>query len=275
MLIAQITDTHIKTEGVLTYRVVDTAAHLVRAVAALNALDPRPDLVIATGDLVDFGRPEEYAYLRRLLAPLEIPLLLVPGNHDDPKALAEAFPDHPYLAAALARHGRISHTVETHPVRLVLLDTVEFGKPGGALGAAQIDWLDSALAEQPDRPTIVALHHPPFDTGIDHMDRIGLSDAAALKPVIARHPQVERLISGHLHRAIQTRFAGTVASTAPSTAHQLALTLGGDAEPGFTLEPPAFQLHLWRDGAGLVSHTQVIGDFPGPFPFFENGALID
>jgi hypothetical protein len=81
---------------------------------------------------------------------------------------------------------------------------------------------DRTLAEAPGRPTVVAMHHPPFVTGIGHMDRVGLSGSEALAQVIARHPQVERIIAGHLHRPITVRFAKTVAGTCPSPAHRAA-----------------------------------------------------
>ncbi|MFM8768564.1 MAG: phosphodiesterase, partial [Rubrivivax sp.] len=107
-----------------------------------------------------------------------------------------------------------------------------------------------------------------------HMDRMALGETQALAAVVARHPQVERVIAGHLHRPITVRFAGTVASTCPSSAHQLALDLAPDAADRYILEPPGYQLHWW-DGACLVSHTAVIGDFDGPHPFRMGGEDID
>ncbi|WP_029009498.1 phosphodiesterase [Azospirillum halopraeferens] len=272
MLIAQLTDTHIKPRGRLAYRQVDTAACLERAVAAVNALDPRPDVVLFTGDLVDAGRPEEYGLFRDLTGPLKAPAILVPGNHDDRGAMVAAWPDDPRLPRD---GGFLHHTVEDWPVRLVVLDTVEPGSGAGRLCAERLAWLDARLSEQPDRPTVLALHHPPFATGIAHMDRIGLAGADALATVVRRHPQVERALAGHLHRPILARWAGTVASTAPSVAHQVALDLRPDGPSAFVMEPPGFQLHLWRDGEGIVSHTAVIGAFDGPYPFFDGDRLID
>jgi Icc protein len=111
------------------------------------------------------------------------------------------------------------------------------------------------------------MHHPPFLTGIGYMDDIRLDTPERLAAVLARHPQVERVICGHLHRSIVTRFAGTVASTCPSPAHQLVLDLARDAAAQFVLEPPGYQLHVWKPHTGVVSHTVVIGDYPGPYPF--------
>src|SRR5262249_38331177 len=147
------------------------------------------------------------------------------------------------------------------------------GEGGGTLCAQRLAWLDHTLADS-DRPTIVALHHPPFATGIGHMDRITLDHPESLAKVIARYPYVERVIAGHLHRPITARFAGTVASTCPSPAHRGALEIAPDGLEGFIMEPPAFQLHYW-DGAKLVTHTVFVGDFDGPYPFREAGKLID
>ena len=256
MLIAQITDMHIKPEGVLAYKRVETAGFLARAVDHILHLDPRPDVVLATGDLVDGGTDEEYARLRRLLAPLPIPVYLIPGNHDERAAMRRVFTDHAYLP----RDGYIQYVVDEGPVRLVALDTLLPGEGGGLMDTDRVAWLDARLGEARTKPTLIFMHHPPFKTGIAYMDSIGLQGTDALADVVRRHPQVERVVCGHLHRSIQSRWAGTVASTAPSTAHQLVLDVREDADLGYTLEPPGYALHLWRDGT-LVSHVATVGDF--------------
>src|SRR5262249_43888751 len=222
MLIAQITDTHIKPHGALAYGRVDTAPYLARAVAHLLELRPRPDVVLATGDLVDGGRPDEYRRLRDLLAPLSMPVYLIPGNHDEREALAAAFPDHAYLPRA----GRfMQYVVEDYPVRLIALDTLVPGQVGGRLGAEPLGWLAARLGEAPAGPPVLFMHPPPFTTGIARMDEHGLANAAELADVVARHRQVQRIVCGHLHRSIQAVVGGTLATTAPSTAHQIALDL--------------------------------------------------
>lgn len=272
MIIAQITDFHIKARGKLAYRVVDTATSLAAAVAAIAALDPAADLVIATGDLTDGGLPEEYELLRELLAPLPQPVYVIPGNHDEREAMRHAFRGDRYLPA----HGFLQYTVEDRPLRLVALDTLLPGESGGRLCAERLDWLDRTLAQAPDRPTAIIMHHPPFPTGIVHMDRIGLDGADGFAAVVARHPQVERVFCGHLHRSIQARIGGhAVASTAPSTAHQIALDLRPDGPSAFIMEPPGYQLHAWRPGTGVITHTGVIGTFDGPHPFRDESAPID
>jgi Icc protein len=271
-LLAQVTDMHVKAGGKLSYQRVDTAASLAACVDRLGKLPQVPDAVLFTGDLVDFGRADEYAWLAKLLEPLAVPCFLMAGNHDDPEVMRAAFPAHAYLRQ---RAGKLDYVIDEYPVRIVALDSTTPRKPHGSLTEAQLAWLEGTLAAS-RKPTIVALHHPPFHTGIGHMDAQGLEAPERLEAVIARHSHVERVLSGHLHRAITHRFGGTIASTCPSPAHQVALDLAEDALSRFVMEPPGFQLHLWNAGAGLVTHTAVLGDFAGPFPFYDAaGRLID
>jgi 3',5'-cyclic AMP phosphodiesterase CpdA len=246
MLIAQITDMHIKPEGVLAYKRVDTAGFLARAVDHILRLDPRPDIVLATGDLVDAGTDEEYERLRRLLVPLPMPVYLIPGNHDDRAAMRRVFADHAYLP----REGFIQYVVDEGPVRLIALDTLLPGSGSGLMDGERIAWLDARLDEARSKPTLIFMHHPPFKTGIAYMDSIGLDGTDALADVVRRHPHVERVVCGHLHRSIQSRWAGTVASTAPSTAHQIFLDVREDAALGWTLEPPGYAAASVASGRG-------------------------
>jgi 3',5'-cyclic-AMP phosphodiesterase len=270
-IVGQISDLHIKRPGKLSYEVVDCAAMLARCVDEILRLPQRPDILVITGDLVDFGRIEEYEHLRRLLAPLPMPYYLLPGNHDERGALLATFADHAYLRQW---EPYVQYAIEEWPLRIVALDTVIPGEDGGRLDAERLAWLDQTLSKS-KKPTLVIMHHPPFETLIGHMDRIGLEGSQALESIIARHPQVERILCGHLHRPIQSRFGGTIASTCPSPAHQVALDLAADAASQFKMEPPGFQLHAWRKDMGVVSHTAFIGDFAGPYPFFKGGELID
>jgi 3',5'-cyclic AMP phosphodiesterase CpdA len=271
VILAQISDTHILAPGKLfrcpvrgsaadaerTHVEFDTAPYLARAIVRLNALVPRPDAVVVTGDLVDHGELEEYAHLRELLAPLQMPVFVIPGNHDRREPLRAAFAGDGYLPS----EGFLQYTVEDWPLRLVALDTIIPGQHGGTLCDERLGWLDRTLAAQPERPTAIIMHHPPFLTGISYMDQFSFDNPAALAEIVGHHPQVERILCGHLHRPIEHRFAGTVAGTAPSTAHQIRLTLVPDPRISFIFEPPGYQLHLWDAASGLVTHTAVFGDW--------------
>jgi 3',5'-cyclic AMP phosphodiesterase CpdA len=272
-LVAQISDLHLKAGQRLTYGVVDTLGALRRAVDHLNASYPRPDIVVVSGDLVDFGRADEYAVLHPELARLQMPCYLVPGNHDHRQHLLDAFRDHAYLPHGA--DGPLDWVVDDYPVRLIGLDSTIPGAHGGQLLDSQLHWLDEQLALCPNVPTLVVLHHPPFISGIGHMDREPFRNAAALETVIARHPQVERLLCGHLHRPMQRRFGGSVSCVCPGTSHQIVLDLQEAAPAHFNLEPAGYLLHRWDEQQGLVSHNGVFGDYPGPYPFYDADGLID
>ncbi len=263
-LLAQISDLHLKAGGQLSYGVFDAADMLRACVSQLLTQKQLPDAVAITGDLTDLGKPEEYALLRKLIAPLEMPVYLIPGNHDRRDALRAAFPEHGYLRQS---PGRICYAIEAHALRIVALDTLVEGESGGDLDAPSLAWLDRTLAGAPGHATVVLMHHPPFRTYIGHLDKFGLRDPAPLAAVIERHPQVQAILCGHVHRPIHARFAGTVASTAPSAVHQIPVDLDTEAPSRFAMEPPAYRVHAYSPESGLASHVAYIGAFSGPHPF--------
>lgn len=274
MLLVQISDLHIKEPGALAYRRVDTAASLARTIACLNALAPRPDAVLMTGDLVDRGTVEEYRHLKTLLDTLEIPYWMLIGNHDAREPLREVFAGRPEL-----REGGdfIQYSVDLGPLRVIALDSMQTGQSAGTLCDARLAWLADQLDAARDKPVIVALHHPPFDCGIAHMDAIRLEPRAAeqLEALIARHPNVERVLCGHVHRPMFVRFGGTIAAAVPAPAHQVTLDLAPDAPSTFTLEPAAYAIHRYEARGGLVTHHGYVEAFDGPYPFHDmSGALI-
>jgi 3',5'-cyclic AMP phosphodiesterase CpdA len=264
MIIAQISDPHITAGGDPASE--QRAAQLERAVAHLLRLPARPDIVLVTGDCTDDGSPAAYRRFRELLAPLPMPAYVIPGNHDDRGQLLAAFGAQGDAALA----GYAQYVVETWPVRLIALDTHIPGEAGGQLGAERLGWLAERLAEAPARPTLIMMHHPPFATGMAPFDQIGLADAPALAALVARHPQVERIVAGHVHSTMIQRFAGTLAVTCSAIAYQLAPDFGRPDRLAAVLEPPACLLHVWSAGAGLVTHTSLIGDH-GPLVDLHDG----
>ncbi len=259
MLIAQITDMHVKPEGEMLSGTLDSFTGLADAVGRINALDPLPDLVVATGDLTADGERAEYAALRRLLERLEMRYLLIPGNHDIREYLGAAFADQPWRPTGEYLH----YAVDDYPLRLVALDTLVPGSHAGLLDESRLSWLDKTLGAAPDQPTVILMHHPPFATGIGPMDRMGLENSSGFAAVAERHKQIVRILCGHIHRPVQALVAGIPASVAPSTSFQVELVLHSEREIQWTREPPAFQLHAWTAEGGMVSHTVYVTDYGG------------
>ncbi|MEQ8395623.1 phosphodiesterase [Thalassobaculum sp.] len=265
MLLAQITDLHVREPGNPLAGRVDTASFLDRMVARLNALLPRPGAVLITGDLIDNGSEAEYRLLRQRLAGLDMPAYLALGNHDGREAFRACFTDLDYRDAGTAF---VQYAVDLDGIRLLVLDTHEPGKPSGALCLERLNWLSERLGEDRTTPTVVAMHHPPVPVGMPRMDPSRLlAGAERFKELIACAPNVERILAGHLHRPVTVRFAGTVLDVMPGAAHQIHLDLLGEGPLSFAFEPPMLQLHAMVPGAGLVSHKVYAEPSDGPYPF--------
>ena len=268
MLICQLTDPHVRPRGRASSRVSETNMFTERAFRTVAAFRPQPDVVVITGDLTESGLEAEYAHLAALMRRyLAMPVYVIPGNHDRRDNLRQGLA---HLPGVTADPEFVQYAIDDHPVRLVMLDTLVPGASHGVLTDSQLAFLDRTLAAAPGKPTLVAMHHPPFACGIAHMDRINLRNAAAFAAVIARHPQVERIICGHHHRPIVARVAHAIASVAPSVAHQVELSFDPDDKGAFLFEPPAFQLHRWSAADGIVSHTGYVESYPGPYPFLTD-----
>lgn len=264
MLIAQLSDIHVRPAGRLYKDVVDSNRMFDDAIRHLHALDRRPDVVVLTGDLVDEGLEAEYATLLELLGRLTLPTLVMPGNHDSRDRFRAAFSNHAYLPGS----GPLHYCVDAFPVRIIALDTSVPGRHHGHVDAEGLQWLQSCLADDPLKPTVLFMHHPPFVSGIGYLDEYRYLDPEPLASVLRPFSNIEAVFCGHVHRTMTRRWAGTVVTTCPSTTTEIALQLRKGATPQSYLGPPACMLHLWNPGHGLVSHISHIGRHPGPYPFF-------
>ena len=230
-LLAQLSDPHVNLAD-------GSGDALAAAVEAVLALDPPPDAVLVTGDVADGAFADEYELAAELLARLPMPVHAVPGNHDDVAALRERFDVESFTVGEL---------------RVVACDTAV---PGLVTGRLDTERLDAELTG--DAPAIVAMHHPPFDTGIPALDEIGLpdDDRRRLAELLPRRRNALRVISGHVHRGAFGTVGGRGVLTCPSTHLNAKLEIGA---PEYTIvrEPAAFLLHAYVGGE-LISHVQPV-----------------
>jgi 3',5'-cyclic AMP phosphodiesterase CpdA len=249
VLLAQLSDLHIceQWEG------VDPVVQVERVVTAIRALPNPPDAVLASGDLTDDGSAEGYRVARQLLERLEAPLYVLPGNHDDRARMREVF--------ELPGSGDepVAYTAEIGRLRLVCFDSIVPGQDAGSYDRERLARLDETLREQPEAPTLLALHHPPVPTGVPEWDAINLTaaDREAMAEVVARHPQLRLVTGGHLHRTAAGAVGGCAVLSAPSACLQVQPNYEHD-EVTF-VGPPGFVIHVLRDGE-LSSQVQMLGD---------------
>jgi 3',5'-cyclic AMP phosphodiesterase CpdA len=265
--LAHITDTHITApEERLCGLHTPT---LLRSALADVARAPEGtfDAIVITGDLTHRGEPEAYAEFVRCLEDLSLTVLLGIGNHDDRENFRTVFAFEPRYAEG----EFVQYAVNVGGHRLVMLDTNVPGEVTGLLCDTRLAWLDETLSAEPDIPTLVFLHHPPFVTHIRAMDARGLQNIEEFAAVIERHPQVRSLHSGHVHRVMQGRLGDTPAVTASSTCHQVALEFEA---PGLMIsyEPPSYAMILAEDGQ-VLTHTVYFTDQAVPhFPYGQISA---
>lgn len=259
MLIAQITDIHLGFEP--NNPAEFNRKRLDQTLRTLAAMKPQPDLLLATGDLADTGDDEvSYRRLKSALANCSIPVWFCMGNHDSREPFLKQFPNVP------SADGFVQYSIEEFPLRILVLDTLEVGRHGGGFCEIRASWLRRRLAEQPDRPTLLVLHHPPIETGLSWMTEDPDAEwVARLRSVVEGQRQVVGMITGHLHRPVVTQWAGTTLAVCPSTAPQVALDLDEidpdrpDGRPMIVADPPAYAIHVWN-GEQLVSHFDTAED---------------
>ncbi|MBN8892250.1 MAG: hypothetical protein BGP12_19795 [Rhodospirillales bacterium 70-18] len=270
MIILHLTDLHCRPRGLAAMRTAETNMLTERALRAVRDFRPRADALVISGDLTSNGLAEEYRCVAEMLRRLiDIPVYVIPGNHDHRVTMRAELA---HLPGVTADPDFVQYAVDDLKVRLVMLDTLIQGKTDGELCPRRLAWLDATLAAQPDKPTIVVMHHPSFVCGIGHMDGIILRDPAAFTAVIARHPQVQLILTGHHHRQITTRVAHATAIIGPGVAHIVDLDLFSKNPGMWNLEPACFLAHCWVEGQGIVTHTGFVERYPGPFPFVADPA---
>jgi len=252
MLIAQVTDIHLGFEPGNPAEF--NRKRLDQVLAHLMAMNPKPDLLLATGDIVDRGDGDSYRRLKNAFGQVDFPVWPCLGNHDIRVNFRDWFPDVPFAGEFC------QYEFDAGPLRLLVLDTLEEGRHGGAFCETRAAWLRTRLAERADTPTVIVMHHPPVEVGIEWMNTHPDEPwVETFRECIAGQRQVIAVICGHLHRPITCQWEGTTIAICPSTAPQVALDLAPidpetpDNRPMIIADPPAFALHWWN-GAQLITH---------------------
>jgi 3',5'-cyclic AMP phosphodiesterase CpdA len=247
-LLVQLSDLHIGG----TENGMNPIPRLEAVVEAVRSLPNRPDAVLVSGDLTDDGAAAGYRIAREMLARLEVPLHVIPGNHDDRARLREAF-DLPGVG-----DEPINYATRVGDLRLVAFDSIVPGQDPGDFPPEQLRWLDEELATEPEAPTLLALHHPPLATGIAEWDEINLlaPQREALAAAVARHPQVRGIVGGHLHRVAASALAGRPVLAAPSTYWQVSPDFE-EEDKYRVVDSPGFAIHALRDGE-LYSQAESV-----------------
>lgn len=257
MLIAHISDFHIfadqPEQGFVRHDVADIARRIVADIAGFS---PAIDAVMFTGDLTDGGSQKDYALLRDILSPLEMPLLAVPGNHDQRAGFRAIFNDR--LPFGLG--PTLDYEMRVGDIRVIALDTLKEGHIEGCLTEPQLEWLETRLAQPHSGLTLILMHHPAFPSCIESLDAMALREGRTEFGVLIRdYTGPLRILSGHIHRPFQTLWHDKLCAVGGSPAFAQDLHLApGQTEPGIVREPYRYFLHLIDGTDAVTIHSRYV-----------------
>jgi Icc protein len=250
MIIAQISDTHIALD---TPDAEQRIRDFERTIADINALDPAPDVIVHTGDIVHNGRPDEYAEAVRILSKARAPVYVIPGNKDERANLRAAFAASGYLTPD---SEFIDYAVEDYPVRLIAVDTLYAGANKGDFCPARAKRLIDMIDAEPGKPVAVFAHHPPFEVtvGPDPLNFETPEAMARLRQALQHSGRVVAVISGHVHRGT----AGQVGTIPATVMPSIATTLRKGEYPAHMKRRPVYHVHRFDPACGFVTETRIV-----------------
>jgi len=252
MLIAQITDLHLGFDGPEAED--KNAERFNQVLAHLQALSVKPDVLLITGDLIETGNNWAYRRVKSLAESLRIPVFFAMGNHDNRDGFETVF------QTGLMNNGFLQYTIEDFDLRIIVLDTLQPGWHGAGFCETRADWLSAKLAEQPSRPTLIAMHHPPIETGIGWLTASPDDDwVKRFKSSIEGHENIVQILAGHIHRNIIQKFGSTNVIVSHAVAPRAVLDLAPidvdkpDNRPLLSDGTGGYSLHQWN-GSHLTTH---------------------
>ncbi len=254
--IMQITDTHIMPFGQHWHSAeTDTSGRLRKVAEYISSKNP--DAVIMTGDAIDTRSQDAYDNLKSILVNVTVPMYFIPGNHDDRDEMRSAFLDKGYMPS----EGPINYLVDDFDLRLVGLDTNIKNKNGGELTESSLDWLSDALQSNVTKPTIVFMHHFPFEVGQPIFDTILCNTTSRFHDIIKSAPNVVSLMAGHFHEHLSTMFADKPFFIGKSVAPSHEFSEDGRLIEGLKLDAPAVNVHTYDHETGhFFSHVHLVHD---------------
>ena len=264
-IIVHWSDVHLSSGNIFYSKIINVKKKLIEAVDRLNKTLPLPNILIVTGDLLDYPNLEDYKLLRSILNRLIIPYYVIPGNHDNKNMLHDTFKDLGYFSDS---SNHINYTIDIFPIKFIAFDTVSDSNNIDIHGGyepevtdSKISWLKAELEKDKTKPTIIFMHHQPKYTRIGEFNNEIFLGVKKLEKVVKDNKQVEGVLCGHLHRHIQFQWGGTIVQVAPSLSIARTLTLDNKMKKEYIDEPTGSLVYLFSNELGLICHTDFFGNY--------------
>ncbi len=246
MKLLHITDVHLVISGQKLCG-LDPEKRFMACLQDINTHHSDADLCVITGDLTDQGEITVYRLLQQCLVELSVPYRLVIGNHDLRANYLEVFDD-----AGVDSNGFIQSSMETNAGMFLFLDTKQDGTHEGAYCGLRRSWLEKQLIEAGDTPVYLFMHHPPFQTGLPCLDRIGLRDAEKLSELVKQYSNIQHIFCGHLHRPIAGSWVNIPITALRGTNHQVSLDFQSFDHLYGNFEPPIYGVAFIEDESVVI-----------------------
>lgn len=248
MIIAHISDTHIALDTPDADRRI---RDFENTIVDINALDPAPDVIVHSGDIVHNGRPDEYAKAASILKRARAPVYLLPGNKDNRENLRTAFSGQGYLAPDAPF---IDYAIEDYPVRLIALDTLSASSNKGEFGPDRLDRMNKLIGADTKKPIAVFTHHPPFEVlvGPDRINFVTPEAMSELRAALQQSGRVAAVFSGHVHRATSGHVGKIPATVVPC----IATTLRKGDFPAGTDARPIYYIYKFNSDSSFTTETR-------------------
>jgi Icc protein len=206
----QFSDPHLfaRRDGVI--KGVCSYESLSQVLALARSRHTQCEAVLLTGDLVH-DEPGGYAHIREQFGSLGKPVYCVPGNHDDLPVMHRELNVSPF---------QIGGHADLKGWRLIFLDSVVPGEAHGTVSKAELERLESLLADAGERHVLIALHHHPVELASRWLDQVKVLNDREFLAVTDRYPSVRAMCWGHVHQSFDVRRKGVRLMAVPSTCAQ-------------------------------------------------------
>ena len=254
--VLQITDPHLFADPNSTLMGINTSETLDEVLAKIQSDYQEMACLLVTGDLTQDDSEASYQHLKEKLFQVQAPCYWLRGNHDQPHLMEAVDP------------SAMQKQVILGDWQIVLLNTQVEGKIHGYLSETELELLETCLRQDPDRHTLLAIHHHPAPINSRWMDQIMLKNPDDLARVIAHHDNIRGIIHGHVHQARKYQFCDLPVMATPSTCVQFAP--GSDKFLADTRQPGFRVLDLLPDGQ-IESHIVRVREEPMKVDIKSNG----
>ena len=267
----QLSDLHLVPPGKLTSKVLDTNAILeetINEILSKKDYFGQIDGLVVTGDVSDDGSMESYLSAYEKLSKLNVPILVIPGNHDLRDPMRKVFHENVQFSKNSSQFDWVFEIDET---LIIGLDTLVEGENFGFLEEKSLNFLSYQLSNNSGSDLVLLIHHPPIKTGIYFMDQIGLTNSSDLSECLKATNRPIKILCGHVHGVYHGLLGIHPVVSAPSICSAFEFNRQEFAPVGFNKGPTGYAYLETSSNGFWTSIPSNYGN--GPLKFSDGSKI--